>query len=629
MPEQSTQNALLDEAIASAKGGDRIKAKDKLTRFLRYDQKNEHAWLWMSSVVESDRERIFCLNNALKLNPNNKTAKRGLALLGALPPEMRADLDIEVIGVDLKADSSSASPAQRKRGGFTIRRSRQLETTAIVVLALVVIAGFVIFGFNAFGLGKRITSIGITPSATPLPPTATHTPTPTPVPPTPTELAPATPMAGAGQTPIAIFLGLPEFTPTPEPFKLPFFPEEAFARGEKAYKEGLNDAAVIAFKDAIKKNRSNYAAHYYLGQIYLQQKSYNQSYNSFTDALKINSRFALAYIGRGQATSHFPNGNPIPDYDKAKNAEPTWVEPYIQAAIYYASRNKTDAAIAQLETARSFAPTNVIVHWNLAEQYLAAGRIEDARATLNAGFDVDPTVLDLYRVQTLLLIVDKDYQTALNKINIYLSYRPADPEGWTLQGKVFLGMGEAEAAVTSLNRAVELKPDDPSEALITRGTAQLLLGNSDTAGDDFDKALTTRFTTSNLLLIGQAYYNVGDYENARTKFKRAYDSDKTSFDTNYWLGAAQVGAGSHGDAVKSLDDALSKADTDLKKFDVYYQRGKAHKGLDERDKAVDDLREALLLNVTDRAQEQEDAALLLSQLGGAIVSATQTPTPQP
>ena len=60
----------------------------------------------MSSVVESDRERIFCLNSVLKLNPNNKMAKRGLALLGALPPEMRADLGIEVIGVTFDAPSS-------------------------------------------------------------------------------------------------------------------------------------------------------------------------------------------------------------------------------------------------------------------------------------------------------------------------------------------------------------------------------------------------------------------------------------------------------------------------------------------------------------------------------------------
>jgi hypothetical protein len=105
MFDQATQRNLLDEAISAAKSGDRIKAKDKLTRYLRYDQKNEHAWLWMSSVVDSDRERIFCLTNVLKLNANNKTAKRGLALLGALPPEMRGDLEIEVIGVDLKSEA--------------------------------------------------------------------------------------------------------------------------------------------------------------------------------------------------------------------------------------------------------------------------------------------------------------------------------------------------------------------------------------------------------------------------------------------------------------------------------------------------------------------------------------------
>lgn len=627
--DSSTQNALLDEAIGAAKSGDRAKAKDKLTRFLRYDQKNEHAWLWMSSVVESDRERIFCLNNTLKLNPNNKTAKRGLALLGALPPEMRADLDIEVIGVDMKADGGAAGAAgQRRRGGFTIRRSRRLETIAIVVLALIAVAGFVIFGFNAFGLGQRISSIGVTPSATLPPPTVTHTPSPTSIPPTPTKLAPATPIAGANETPLAVLLGLPSYTPTPEPFTLPFSHVEPYGRGERLFAEGNYDAALLEFKDAAKQDPESYAAHYYLGLIYLQKKQYNNAANSFGAALRINPGFAAAYVGRGRANFGL-GGNPIPDYDKAKNAEPNWAEPYIQSAAFYASRRNTDSAVAQLETARSLAPNDVIVLWNLAEQFLAAGRVEEARAALENGFSIDATVLDLYRVQTKLLLVDKDYDAALAKINIYLSYRPIDPDGWTLQGKVYLGKDDAESAITSLNRAVELKPPDPREALILRGTAQLMLGNKDTARADFDKALGLGVTTRNRLLIGQAYYNVGDYETAVKEFDKAVASDKSLFDTYYWLGAAQVGAGLYGDAIKSLDEALSRADTDLRKFDAYYQRGQAHKGLDERDKAVDDLREALSLNVADRAEQQADAAGLLKQLGGKAVAATQTPTPVP
>jgi len=614
MPDQSTQNALLDEAIAAAKSGDRAKAKDKLTRFLRYEQKNEHAWLWMSSVVESDRERIFCLNNVLKLNPNNKTAKRGLALLGALPSEMRADLDIDVIGVDMKALAATAGGAaqQRRRGGFTFRRSRRLETMAIVMLAIIIVGGVVVFGFNLFGARQAVA--GVTPTEPP--------------PPTATQVVIETPIAGGNQTPIAVLLGLPNHTATPEPFSIPFFPEEAHSRGLREYKAGNIDTALTAFEDAVIDNKDNYGAHYYIGLIYLQKKDYNKAFNAFGAALRINSAFAPAYVGRGQANFGL-GGNPLGDYEKAINAEPDWVEPHIQSAIFYANRRDTDSAIAQLETAHSLDPANVIAHWMLAEQYLAVGQIEDARATLKDGFEIDGTALDLYRVRAKLSLTDEDYEAALADINIYLSYRPADTEGWTLQGKAYMGMEDYSEAVASLNRAIELKPSDPRDALIARGTAQLLLGNADTARADYDKALSLGITTRNRMLIGQAYYRVGDYETAAKEFAKAVESDPSQFDTFYWLGAARVGAEFYAEAVESLDEALSKADTDLRKFDAYYQRGKAHEALDEREKAIDDLREALRLNVPGRADEQEDAALILSRLGGPRVSATQTATASP
>src|SRR3990172_5616055 len=118
MPTQPTTSVdLLAEGIDAARAGERGKAREKFTRLLRQDQKNEQAWLWMSSVVESDRERIYCLNNALKINPNNRTAKRGLALLGALPAELRAELNIEIVGVTMEADEKPKPPAKR-RGGF-------------------------------------------------------------------------------------------------------------------------------------------------------------------------------------------------------------------------------------------------------------------------------------------------------------------------------------------------------------------------------------------------------------------------------------------------------------------------------------------------------------------------------
>ncbi len=67
--------------------GQRGRARDLLTRLLRENQSDAQGWLWMSSVVESLSERIFCLEKVLKLEPKNNTAKRGLVLLGARSPD--------------------------------------------------------------------------------------------------------------------------------------------------------------------------------------------------------------------------------------------------------------------------------------------------------------------------------------------------------------------------------------------------------------------------------------------------------------------------------------------------------------------------------------------------------------
>ncbi len=335
MSSQPVDNQFLVEGIAAARRGERAKARDKFTRYLRYDQKNEQAWLWMSSVVESDRERVYCLNAVLKLNPNNKAAKRGLALLGALPPELRAGLNIEVIGVT----PESASRSQARPGGIGFRRSRRLETLLIVILLALILGAGGFLLFNYFAERDRLARITPPPSNTP---TTTLTATATPIPSATPAIRTATPIVGANLTPIALSVGLPgTLTPTPAPFTPVFFPEEVYSRGKNAYEAGDLDLALSLFKEALTDNKGNYAAHYYSGEIYLLKKDYSRAFTSFTSSLKINSNFGPAYLGHGQANFAL-GGNPINDYKQAKANEPTWVEPYIAAADFYASRGETD-----------------------------------------------------------------------------------------------------------------------------------------------------------------------------------------------------------------------------------------------------------------------------------------------
>jgi len=74
---------MLNRAIIAAKAGRKAEARQLLEAVLDADERSERAWLWMSGVVDSDEERIICLENVLAINPDNQAARRGLAILRA------------------------------------------------------------------------------------------------------------------------------------------------------------------------------------------------------------------------------------------------------------------------------------------------------------------------------------------------------------------------------------------------------------------------------------------------------------------------------------------------------------------------------------------------------------------
>jgi len=78
---------MFNEAVQAVKAGQRKRAKDLLTRLLKTEPNNAEHWIWMSAVVETEKEQIFCLQKAYKLDAASMAARRGLVLLGAMSPE--------------------------------------------------------------------------------------------------------------------------------------------------------------------------------------------------------------------------------------------------------------------------------------------------------------------------------------------------------------------------------------------------------------------------------------------------------------------------------------------------------------------------------------------------------------
>ena len=77
----SEMSDLLQQGIAALKAGDKTTAHRLLDRAVRVNPRDEHAWLWLSGAVDSDEERLACLEKVLAINPHNEPAQRGMSAL--------------------------------------------------------------------------------------------------------------------------------------------------------------------------------------------------------------------------------------------------------------------------------------------------------------------------------------------------------------------------------------------------------------------------------------------------------------------------------------------------------------------------------------------------------------------
>jgi len=86
---------LLKQGIAALKAGQKAEARRLLERVVQQDENNETAWLWLSGAVDTDSERIHCLRETLRINPDNQHARRGLEKLEGEVPISRLAQTVE------------------------------------------------------------------------------------------------------------------------------------------------------------------------------------------------------------------------------------------------------------------------------------------------------------------------------------------------------------------------------------------------------------------------------------------------------------------------------------------------------------------------------------------------------
>jgi len=139
----------LNQAIIAAKAGQKTEARRLLEAVLDADERNEQAWLWLGSVVESDEERTICLENVLTINPGNEIARKGLASLQA------ADSSSAPAGEISRPFASGSAPGADSlpdRPPIIDNRIFIVITIVLVLMLVCTITGIVIFvNFSPLG----------------------------------------------------------------------------------------------------------------------------------------------------------------------------------------------------------------------------------------------------------------------------------------------------------------------------------------------------------------------------------------------------------------------------------------------------------------------------------------------
>jgi hypothetical protein len=92
-------DSLVQRGITALKAGNKTAAREFLEQALMQDIRNETAWLWLSGAVESDQERLECLEQVIAINPANTAAQKGISILrksiGQITPSIATPPKVE------------------------------------------------------------------------------------------------------------------------------------------------------------------------------------------------------------------------------------------------------------------------------------------------------------------------------------------------------------------------------------------------------------------------------------------------------------------------------------------------------------------------------------------------------
>lgn len=570
------QEAMFNEAMSAVRSGDRARARDLLTRLLKMGQQNPEYWVWMSAVVETPKERVFCLKEALRLDPQHAGARRGMVLMGAAPPDESLILPARLQKRNWQSKVSTADGGERAKA---MPRSQ----FALVGVALVVVLGLI--GFAVFGMQRQF--FNRVPVAMTFLPTETATLVTTTTP----TVARTLSMQGS-PTPLWMLLDA-TYTPTPLYVNTPHSSSEAYRIGIRYFvREDLKNALTYIKQVAAAEPKAP-DLQYYLGEIYRLQGNLPQALQTFNQVVKDNPKFAPGYLGRARVTIAMDPKKAeaaLKDMETAAQLDPNYAEAYLGIAGLQVQAGQSKQALETLDQAAALMPDSPLVSLYRAQAYLALKDSKKALENARRANELDITLLPAYRMIGQIHQADGDMAGSISPLTTYAIYEPDDAQVWSWLAMAYLDKKDLKEALKALDQSLKLD-NRQIEAYLLR--AKLLL-------------------------------DTGKPDGALNDYKAALRLDSESYEASLGIGIALMSLKYPGDAYVQFERTKALAEDDLQNAEVIYWRAQSLEKLGELEVAERDYK--ALIAMPKASVKEEWVAYAEARLAAM---AKLTPSPKP
>jgi len=372
------QEKMYQEALDAIRQGQRVRAKDLLTRLLSSDSSRSDYWLWMSTLVDTHNERVFCLESALRADPSSEAARRGLIILGARTagPEVKPVPPIRRNWQkDLDKGPELPQPFFRRFWDNPILRLFLFISGTVLLIGLVLVA---IYGIQMQRDEVAMFRVSPFPSRTPQD-TETPTPTLTPIP------LPSTPFIGP--TPLWMYL-TETYTPVPIYINTPHQVVEAYRIGINAYENNQIEQMLDYMQQAVTFSPNDPDLHYYVGEAHRLLGDFEPAIAAFEQGIEVNPYFAPNYLGRALANLGI-NENSVVDDDlgQAILLDPYYTDAYLTRAAYRVFHGEPETALEDLNIAEIIFPGKPMIYVLTAQAYLELGDYTIALQNARLGYE--------------------------------------------------------------------------------------------------------------------------------------------------------------------------------------------------------------------------------------------------